>query len=207
MGNQKYFDHEPNVGELFGIQGRDLSTYQIYDEDTNLEVDGNVPSYFAKSFGTNPELNNSKLEGKLLIFKYLGNDKCQELYTSKIVNLSSLKSNNAGSLTNFQDFLRAYNEIILNPLVISETCEWTDDEKENVSTPLFEVTDNFKLEFTKANYGHEEEIKQAIEALETNGKRILNNQFQELINFDYNIATAQDYIQDLENSLGTPNLK
>lgn len=185
---------ELEIGQLFGLRAEDISTLTIFDDDLYCieeSIDGRQ-AQFGKCFSTTSGKNIETLKNKFLIFKYLGNGKCLELYTLKKFDIMTNKKmfgidNNTDDL-NFIRFLEFYNEKKNSPLTI----DLSDDVQ------LLEFDDLFKLAFADSNMGHEEEIKASINVLEEQGKIKLHKTMQEAIELDRKLAYTENMIYDIE---------
>ena len=188
---------ELKVGDIFGMSADNLRTLIVFDGDLSDLDEGCIEreKNFEKRISTVLQKDMKYLENKYLVFKYLGDGKCQEYYTSKIVNIISFGSHgieDSYSEMSAIKFMKNYNSMKENPLAIC--IEPSLDGK------IYEVDDMFKLAFANQNMWHEDEIIFEINKLEEYGKKQLQSSFMKSVDFDKKMAYTENAIYDLQKT-------
>lgn len=163
-------------GDLFGIRAMDLLTINFYEEKTE---DGCLYSFIRSS-----SINHfTAFENTVLLFCYLGNDKCIELYTQKIVNIDK---NNAFTAKTYCDnnlslATKAFAAIKESPLVI--------DGKSN--RKLFKFDEKLKEQLISQESKEDNRrlnIEGTIESMFEHYSNRNKNEIEALISRDYEAA-------------------
>lgn len=163
-------------GDLFGIRAIDLLTINFYEEKTE---DGCLYSFIRSS-----SLNRfTAFENTVLLFCYLGDDKCIELYTQKIVNIDK---NNAFTAKTYCDnnlslATKAFAAIQESPLVI--------DGKSN--RKLFKFDEKLKEQLISQESKEDDrrlKIEGTIECMFEHYSNRNKNEIEALISRDYEEA-------------------
>lgn len=175
-------------GDFFGIEAICLGFFTTIVQNNEKEFNAKINVNY---------IHNEILSDKYLIFMYLGNNKCIELYTKSIVVLT----NEQEFFSNLHSYMTRLKEIKQNPLCINID-----------NTYLYSVDECFKQTFTESNIDHtkrveksEKEIIDAIKKLERHGEDRLEISEINGREYDYRLAYVENlmypYIKEnIENS-------
>lgn len=166
-------------GDYFGVCAYDLLPVVLYNDDAAFRFI--VPSTINYS---------GFLKDSILLFKYLGDNKCVEFYTGYEVELGiSRKKTYTHKEKDKYLFGKDFNRVRYSPLCIY---------KESCRKKLYAFDDEFKERFISQQGEKKEKIKSVITVMAENNRILMAERINRLVEADYEVATKE---YDFELSL------
>lgn len=165
-------------GDYFGVCAYDLLPVVFYNDDVFRFI---VPSTINYS---------GVLKDSVLLFKYLGDNKCVEFYTGYEVELGMSRTETYDHTEDYKClFGKKLNRIRNFPLCIYE---------ESCRKKLYALDDEFKERFIQQQGEKKEEIKRVISVMTENNRVLMAKRINRLVEADYEVAKKE---YDFELSL------
>lgn len=205
----------PKKGEIFGAKLTSLCVYDsirtttsgILTEEEVAEVYNRDKNEFPYCFSTTISKVMSIEDDHLILLKYLGEGKCEEYYTSKIINIkvspaeiSETSEEEAEDIqeaitdvfkeryADYREFSKSYKHFHDYPMIINYSSS---------NSLLYQVDGNFMVEFSK-NQNKEADIINCIERIECQSQVWLQEDYKKIADIDYSFAYTEDAIKTLE---------